>query len=458
MKGTISRFRLIVLFCASGHLAAFAQLGTINHDTLDLYGVHLTFDTAGHVLYGAKGQQAWNGMAGPGVWQWHNGQFSLMGGVLSANGFRGLEIHAGQLYASGTFSGWVNGYDIEHLGRWDGTEWEACGEPNAMTYLHKVGNELWCSGTFDSIGGQPIDKPARWNGSVWEGFATPFYGDIRAGAYYQDDYYFGGNTSSSWIPEDIVRWDGQDWVSVGGGIPDYVYGQVNTMVVYQDKLFVGGIFGSFGFPGYHSMSWDGVAWTPFFPELVGCVGGQVKKMEVIDGKLYQTGRFRFAGDDRTFSVLIYDGTSICGLGSAPLGNIPAQAYALTGSADSIFFTTDAEVLSGDTVNYYAVWQTANGPDTCVTIPTSMREQVGSTQLRAYPNPTDRELTVELPTVRGGPIDVRIVDALGREVQRQIISTSNAKKLLIDVSQLALSSYVGRLTGGATGHFWFIKRE
>lgn len=438
-----------------------AQLGTINHDSYDAYGQNIEYDTARHKLYGT-GFHYWNGVDVNSIWQWHDDQFSTVdGGLLNSLSYKDLELHDGVVYLSGTFEGWVDGYDIDHLARWDGTEWQASGEPNGMTYLFNTGDELWCTGSFDSIGTVAMTRPARFNGTTWEAFegsmgagASPL-----CGALFQGEYYFGGNYTTPFVlTEDIVKWDGTSWVSVGGGIPDAAYGQVNTMVVYQGKLMVGGIFGSFGNPGYHSMSWDGNEWTPFFPELVTPVGGQVKHMEVIDGKLYQTGRFRFAGPNNLhYAVLVYDGEQLCGIGSMPADADVGQAFDICGNADSIFFNTDTRVLSGDSVNYYAVWPVANGPDTCVTIPTSMREQKIPDRLSAYPNPAAAEITIELPTKTEGPVDVVIMDALGREVMRYRSQRSKPNRITLDIHALATGSYVGRVTGGARGYFKFMKR-
>lgn len=440
--------------------SAHAQLGTINHDPTNAYGIFVEYDTIRHLLYGT-GFQHWNQVDVNRIWQWRNGEFNSLGGGLIDSSIRGLQMHNGFLYLSGTFNEWVNEVDIQHLGRWDGDIWQVSGEPNAMTYLFKTGDELWCTGSFDTIGTAPITRPARLNGDTWEAFEgqLPATASPLCGALYQGEYYFGGNfTTPFFLTEDIIKWDGTEWVSVGGGIPDPLYGQVNTMVVYQGRLYVGGIFGAFGFPGFHSMSWDGIAWEPFFPELVTPVGGQVKHMEVIDGKLYQTGRFRFAGEnERHYAVLMYDGEQLCGIGSMPPDAPVGQAFDLCGNADSIFFNTDTRVLSGDSVNFYAVWPVANGPDTCVSIPTWVRERHrGQQQLTVWPDPATDLLTIEVPLSVSAPwVELLLFDASGRALERRSIAV-HEHRLQLDVSRLATGTYFGRLL--ATGEaFRFVKR-
>ena len=459
MKKTIICFWRVVLLCAqSGSLQA--QLGTINHDPQDTYGIYLEYDTANHLLYGT-GYLHWNGVDVNRIWQWRNGEFSSLDGGCMGDVCHGLELQDGELFFSGTFSGWVNGYEIQHLGRWDGESWHASGEPNAMTYLLKVGDELWCTGSFDTIGTEAITKPARYNGAAWEAFEGSLAGGPSpfCGALYQGEYYFGGNFTSPFIlTEDIIKWDGDEWASVGGGIVNALDAWVNAMAVYQDKLVVGGYFWHPGNLSRNVRIWNGTTWEGFFPELVTCMNGEVNDLQVIDGKLYLTGAFRFAGPNtQHYAVLIYDGESLCGIGSAPASADYGQAFDVTGNADSIFFNTDTRVLSGDSVNYYAVWPVANGPDTCVTIPTSMRERRCDARLSAYPNPAVDEITVELPTKTAGPVDVAIVDPLGRQVMRYATQRSKSNRITLDVRQLATGSYVGRISNGRPGYFTFMKR-
>jgi Secretion system C-terminal sorting domain len=436
-----------------------AQLGTINHDPQNTYSHFLEYDTSQHLLYGT-GYHNWNGVDVNSIWRWGSEGFqSLDGGLVNNTAVTWIELHGEDLYMSGTFNQWTNGYDIRRLARWDGESWSVSGEPNDFTSLFKTGEELWCTGSFDTIGVVPITRPARYNGTEWEAFdgtlpatASPF-----CGALYQGEYYFGGNFTMPFaITEDIIKWDGEEWVSVGGGIPDANYGQVNTMVVYQGKLMVGGIFGSFDEPGYHSMSWDGNSWTPFFPELVTPVGGQVKHMEIIDGKLYQTGRFRFAGPNNLhYAVLMYDGEQLCGIGSMPPDAPAGQAFDICGNADSIFFNTDTRVLSGDSVNYYAVWPVANGPDTCVAIPVGMRESHNARDLRVWPNPVGDELMVEWPSTLSTPLYISVFDALGRRVLRYGNQRKAQGRLQLDVAHLPVGCYYGRTDRGAS--FRFVKR-
>lgn len=456
MHSRIANFLVIVLCCAPCKL--LAQLGTINHDPRPINGAgYLAFDTATHTLYGTMSWPDWNGSTDR-IWQLRNGQFSSVGGGLgSPPTSGGLVVYADDLFYGGTLGSWNAGYDIDHLGRWNGTVWEGSGEPNAWVSLFTSAEDLWCHGAFDSLGGQPASSYLlRLVNDAWEPFGGPMPEGMffRAAAYFQGSYYFGGNFIYPWPFEDIVRWDGTVWQSVAGGLVDEQFGELSAMSVFQGKLYVAGLFWNPGDFTRNIKVWDGTAWQGFFPDLVASTTGAIEDMRVIANKLYITGCWRFANDDREFAVLIYDGEELCGLGVTPYGS---RSHQITGNADTVFFGTTEYILSGDTVNYYALWPTANGPDTCVPLPTSMRERMRATQVQVYPNPTEGELTVELPTAMHGPIDVRVMDALGREVLRQRMAGGSLSRVVVNAGALPAGSYTGQLLGGSHARFRFIKR-
>lgn len=417
----------------------------------------MVFDTLTHTLFGTMSWPDWNGETNY-IWQLHNGQFSSVGGGLSENGpVRGLELHSGGLYIGGAFTDWNAGYEIQHLARWDGTSWYPSGEPNGITYLFKTGEELWCTGLFDSIGGQLVaNNFAHLVGVEWEAFGTPLLSGsgLITGAFYQGSYYFGGNTFPPFIDEDVVRWDGSAWVSVGGGIVGSDLGEVTKLVIFQEKLYVAGSFWDAGDLSRNIKVWNGTSWQGFFPSMVTSTTGFIEDMEVIDDKLYITGCWRFAYDDREFAVLIYDGAELCGLGVTAVGS---RSHQITGNADSIFFGTSEYILSGDTVNYYAVWPVANGPDTCVTIPLSMRDPPRTEQLRVYPNPAGDEITLDRSTNGQGQAQVRIFDMLGRCVLDEQRTRWLNGKIKLDVSALLPGVFIGALNAWPDGRFSFIKQ-
>ncbi len=462
MNMPIAPTGLVVFMCGCLPVWSQAQLSTFNQDSMPINGAgFLTYDTARHVLYGNSSWADWNGETNF-IWQWQAvGGFSSVGsGLLQATAM-GLEMYQGDLYFSGNFNGWSGGYDIDYLARWDGTFWHPSGEPNGGVGLFKGAGTLWCNGGFDSIGGIPIaGHLARLVDGTWEAFGSPPPNEnntFLAAALYQGEYHLGGNLLPPWIAEDVLKWDGAEWQSVGGGLQSSPLGEVTAMQEYGGRLIVAGYITSPPDPGKSVICWNGSSWNGFFPELVTNMSPWCRDLEIIDGKLYMTGSWVFAGDDRVYAVLVYDGTTLCGVGSTSIAEY-GHGYNITGNADSIFFGTSAYILSGDTVNHYAVWPTANGPDTCVTIPTSMREEPGTTNVLAvWPNPAVDELTVELPGDSHVQIDITVIDAIGRNVLRQSRVVQGQQKLSLDIHELMAGTYFGHIEGMETWRFRFVKR-
>ena len=456
MASAIARIGAVVLCCACG--SAQAQLGTINHDTTGTGMAYLAYDTAIHVLYGAPSMAVWNGVEVNRIWQWANGTFNSVGGGLSQAFIRGLDVYEGNVFLSGDLNVWTNDYDIHHIGRWDGTAWHSSGEPNATTWLFRSVEDLWCNGNFDSIAGQPVaGQLARLVDGGWETFGSPApsVNSFRAAAYYAGEYYFGGNLLPPWIAEDIVKWDGAEWQSVGGGLQSSPLGEVTSMQVYGGRLIVGGWIDAPPDPGRSVICWNGLSWEGFFPEVVTNLSPWCRDLEIIDGKLYLTGSWVFAGDDRVYAVLIYDGEHLCGVGSTTIAEY-GHGFQITGNADSIFFGTTEYILSGDTVNYYAVWPVANGPDTCVTIPTGMREAARDERLHVYPNPAVAELTIDWSGSKQGPAEVHVFDMLGRCVLSGQRTAFRNGRMTMDVSALVPGMYAGQVQGVKRGRFQFLK--
>lgn len=441
-----------------------AQLIALNHDTTMGAG-SLAYDTLSGTLYVGTGYSTWGGFQTNHIASWSGTDWVSVGDGFQYGTAYQLECFHGNLFAGGNMENWTNGADIHHLGRWDGAQWNSCGEPNSWPFMFPINDQLWAGGIFDSIGTQAISGIARWNGSSWDGFGGGIpnndidYNRVECGGYYQGHYYFGGNfTPPDFIAEDIVMRDGNNWASVGGGVAGAADAWLTGMQVYQNKLFVCGTFWSMGNPSRNIMMWNGTSWEGFFPNLVFCMSGICNDMRLIDGKLYFAGAFIFTGDNKAYNLLIYDGETLCGVGSSGLGLDMKQAYQVVGDAQSIYFNTDARMLSGDTVNYIAKWVVANGPDTCIAIPVGMRELDAGRPLCVYPNPARDVITVQLPCgERNAGVSVVIRDALGQEVLRATVREYPRGEVVVDVHALPKGSYFGRVMGSSSQAFRFLKQ-
>jgi len=141
------------------------------------------------------------------------------------------------------------GYANSALRKWTGTGWQHINTGSGssdIACLAIINNELYVGGHFDSIDGVAAHYLAKYNGSTWTTLGFPLPDNmINAISYYKGELYAGGNFKSALYPNDsvenIIRYDGTNWKSVGGGMHGGM-DDVNAMTVYNNELYVAGSF------------------------------------------------------------------------------------------------------------------------------------------------------------------------------------------------------------------------
>lgn len=102
-------------------------------------------------------------------------------------------------------------------------------------------------------------------GESWSGkFSIPgIVGSIHATGSDGQNLYVGGNFKSAGgiRTNNIVKWDGEKWSSLGGGPENGLNGTVQAITYKDGKLFVGGMFSKAGSEQvYGLVYWDGANW------------------------------------------------------------------------------------------------------------------------------------------------------------------------------------------------------
>jgi trimeric autotransporter adhesin len=178
---------------------------------------------------------------------------------------------------------WVSG-NWQHLGGPIGT----ASEPHFEIYDHGAGSRLYVGGNYNTISGVQAHGIAAWDGQQWHSLATTSEfrpGLIRDLCVFDDGsgpaLYLGGDRSNApnIFNECIVRWNGSQWSSVGGGItsvPGSFGTQVNQMAVFDDgsgpALFAAGLFDhAGGVPARGIAKWNGKTWAAVGGGLSGFV-------------------------------------------------------------------------------------------------------------------------------------------------------------------------------------------
>ncbi len=154
----------------------------------------------------SSGVRAWNGT----TWQ------AL--GLTFNNAVNHLvELANGDLVAGGAF-GLIGGRAINSLARWDGSQWQALGNPTLSFSIGSIlglgvlpNGDLVAGGSFSQVGGVACNNIGRWDGTLWQplgaGSSTPVLGLVATPA--GDVVAMGGFGTS---PATVARWSGASWV------------------------------------------------------------------------------------------------------------------------------------------------------------------------------------------------------------------------------------------------------
>ena len=315
--------------------------------------------------------------------------------------------HPPALYAGGFFTN-AGGAPASCIAKWDGSSWSPVGGGVigsqylavwTMTLFDDDGAgpdlpALIVGGSFSQAGAVSTNKIARWNGSAWSGFGTglgnPDVGAVLSLASYDDDgigpnppsLCAGGlfNTANGAVAEDIARWNGAAWTSLGTGVNNGVW----SMTVFDDdgtgphapSLYAGGGFWIAGGTSVQGIAkWDGSSWSP----VGGGLGlGIPYALTVVDldgagaapPRLLATGDFSTAGEmaqstSNRMGLAAWNGDAWGAIGGGSFGGGPYgnNVYAMSvfdedgpgANPPALFAGGDFVTAAGVTVNGIARW-------------------------------------------------------------------------------------------------------
>ena len=360
----------------------------------------------------------------------------------------------GTLFATGGFIK-AGTETLNGLAFWNGTKWIGMG--SGLKYeggsaagangLKVIGNELYIyGGPFDSVAGVAANSLAKFNGVNWVSLNFPHISNggtdqIFDIEQYKNELYVAGNFVSLAYPNDtiqnIIRFDGTNWKSVGGGIHGG-YG-ISTLIVYNNELYVAGLFTKAnGNAGDYIQKWDGTSWSDVGGGMGGS-NGQIDNLTVHNGKLYAVGVFQSAGGVPAQYIAYWDGTDWCGLGSTFNNTIGAVCF----YKDTLYIGGGFITIDGDTIHRVAKWIGGNYVDTCGNATGITEMMVKNNNVVIYPNPTNgNSINISFPFVKSG--DYEVLDVIGAVVAKGKIN--NADKMEIDISTIANGCYIVKVQG------------
>jgi hypothetical protein len=274
-----------------------------------------------------------------------------------------------------------------------------------IVYLDIFENSLYAFGWFSQIDGQACRGLAKYNGTSWDCLDPPF--GFGAVPKINDIYLFdnklwvGGNFQSQEDApySEIAYFDLADstWNDLDNGIHRDTWSRIDVFQEYKGELYIGGVFRyDMGNAGHMIMSWN--PQTQKFSDLGGGIFGenyaysslaQVQDMIVFEDELWVSGLFDWAGGIYHPSIAVWDGTNWCTFGDS----IETRVWDMEIFQDELYILTD--FINGDTINKVAKWIGGDFRDTCGTFPLWPHsvEETTTDNIKIYPNPTDKQLTV-----------------------------------------------------------------
>ena len=266
-----------------------------------------------------------------------------------------ITIDGNDVYIGGRFKSVKNSNgsvvaNTKHIAKWNGSSWSALGRGtnNIVNAIAVKGNEVYVGGAFTGI---PITDDsvdancrfiAKWDGANWHPLLKGVENEVMAIAVSGSDVFVGGwfryvyNNEGKKVKNTggIVKWNGTNWVTVGGGAHSNVY----SIITSGSDIYVGGLFryvkNSDGSKVPNTMriaKWDGTNWHP----LGEGIGGNAVLSMLKDGNdLFVGGVFTFVKTNNgsflhnANNIVRWDGTNWYALAKGTDG--PVQSIAMSG--------------------------------------------------------------------------------------------------------------------------------
>lgn len=244
----------------------------------------------------------------------------------------------GKLIASGklnSFDG-INDNDLTVV-EWDGVRWNALGGAvfdngsTKATILKMFGTDdaLYICGKFENLGGdENFANIAKWDGCDWLSVGGGIDdGEVRDILITpNDEIIIGGsfkNAGGNLDADYIAKWDGNAWNAMRGPGGNDLAGNINALEYWNGEVYAGGHFNTETIPDNEGndenfgviAKWDGNSWFPLVE--VDCnLNGQVHDLQMIGNNLYIGGDLRNGcyPNQYEYDIVSYDGSTIHDVG------------------------------------------------------------------------------------------------------------------------------------------------
>ncbi|MDQ3141494.1 MAG: T9SS type A sorting domain-containing protein [Bacteroidota bacterium] len=352
---------------------------------------------------------------------------------------RALAVHNGVLYVGGQFSSAGGNPNSNHIAAWNGSTWTnldggvtITNAPAYISSLLSTPTGLVAGGQFNLAGFTSLlntNNIARWNGSAWNSnfnsIANPFNGPINSLRVYNNQLYAGGVFSTP--QNNIAYYNGVNWLPLNSGVTLDVnnlgFG-VAALQVYGSNLMVGGRYlNADGLLNTkHIALWNGTNWSALNGgDVQGSFEG-IYDFKVYNSNLFAGGFYNMIGNQSIFSVAEWNSNTWS------TTNHPYQIIRTLESFDACGqMACDLFAAGEGFVNRWA----------CIT---STDDVMKDLIIRVIPNPARNKIKVvfdeEMTTIIGR---INITDIQGKLMQE--IQLRNEHDIEVDITEYAAGIYI-----------------
>jgi hypothetical protein len=408
----------------------------------------------------AGGQPVYN------IARWDGSAWHAMGTGFDGE-VRALAVYNGELWAAGIFSNdGTMTVAFAGMAKWNGTAWVQVPVPDPLSYdyrdLYVFNGNLYTTKHYQNTGFTV--KVSKFDGSAWSDLPGEFTGPenykyLYALGEYDGKLLAGGifDAAGGTAAQRVAIFNGTSWESLGFPVPGetggILSGRALAFRVFEDKLYVGGIFTDFNgnVPGTAVVSYDGSAWTAY--PFDGNIGHVVHDFEVLEDRLLAAGEIGY-----------WEGTTI-------VGTCVMFDEASPNSWKNLYFFNpataemngqDMAVVNG-TLYLGGKFSHAGSSPSPVhnvvmfdgNLPTATGEAIANPRdFSVYPNPAGETLTLQLPGgFKSEGAVVTIIGAAGNEVLKAGYGSG-----VIDLGRIVPGIYTIRVTANdRTYQAGFIRR-
>ncbi len=174
-------------------------------------------------------------------------QFAVVTAIaIAANG----DVYAGGSFVTQTATGLAT-----NLARWTGSQWEVVDNrlagcvgfncaSSVAALAFATNGDLIVGGNFTQAGSLTVNHVARWDGTNWFAYGSGFNSTVNALTIRGSDVFAGGNftVSGSSNVSRVARFNGTSWVSLSNGVNSSVAALATT----PSGVYMGGDFSAAG--------------------------------------------------------------------------------------------------------------------------------------------------------------------------------------------------------------------